>query len=340
MSHPPEPWTSKWGRRCISIPSYTLAFALLLASSPAWIPLLLVVDLALSRGRFPRVRTFAFFLVYLACELVGIAFAAGLWAVRLGGALGGARAYVLANAQLQRYWTGILFAGARRVLGFRLVVEEGSARVTDGPFLLFVRHTSTADTILAAVLVANPNGILLRYVLKRALLWDPCLDLVGRRLPNSFVVRGSTRRAAEIAAVAELATNLGPRDGALIYPEGTRFSEAKLRAAQSRLRSEGRRDLADVADTFRNVLPPRLGGPLALLDAAVGVDVVVLEHAGFEAAESFGQLWAGDLVGKTVFARMRRIPASEIPATDRERWLFEMWREMDEWVTSRATQPR
>ena len=61
------------------------------------------------------------------------------------------------------------------------------------------------------------------------------MDLVGQRLPNVFVRRGSGRPAREAALVASLAEGLGPRDGVVIYPEGTRFTPAKRARALARL---------------------------------------------------------------------------------------------------------
>jgi hypothetical protein len=59
------------------------------------------------------------------------------------------------------------------------------------PVIVFLRYASVADTLLPAVFLANPNGLKLRYVLKHELLLDPCLDIVGNRLPNSFVQRSA-----------------------------------------------------------------------------------------------------------------------------------------------------
>jgi 1-acyl-sn-glycerol-3-phosphate acyltransferase len=55
------------------------------------------------------------------------------------------------------------------------------------------------------------------------------LDIVGNRLANCFVRRNSGDSDREIAAVQRLMEDLGPNDGVLIYPEGTRFTEAKRR---------------------------------------------------------------------------------------------------------------
>lgn len=335
---PPERARTRWARRAVTLPLYGALLLLAVALLPVWLGLGLLIDpLVSAPGRrlvFPRPRMMGFFLVYLGLEVAGVVVAGALWlrhAARRDPA-----AFLADNAALQRWWTDRLFRGARATLGFRVELEAGADAAARGPFLLFVRHSSTADTILAAALVANPHRVLLRYVLKRELLWDPCLDIVGQRLPNAFVDRSGSRREAELAAVARLAEGLDAHSAALIYPEGTRFSPAKLAAADARLRE--RPELAAWAGRFRNVLPPRLGGPSALLDAAPGVDVVILEHQGFEAAASFADLWRGELAGRVVRARLRRIPAAEIPRApeERARWLLDTWATVEDWVAERA----
>jgi 1-acyl-sn-glycerol-3-phosphate acyltransferase len=134
------------------------------------------------------------------------------------------------NFALQSLWTEALFRAVRWIYKVEVAVE-GLDQVQPSPFLLWVRHTSLADTVLAAVMIANPHRIGLRYVLKRELLWDPCLDVVGRRLPNVFVDRSRRRSDLELASVQALARDLGAGQGVLIYPEGTRFSAKKLEQA-------------------------------------------------------------------------------------------------------------
>ena len=212
------------------------------------------------------------------------------------------------------------------------VEVEGLEVAKGGPLLLFVRHSSTADTVLAATLVANPHRLLLKYVLKRELLWDPCLDIVGRRLPNAFIDRNAPKREGELSAILELAKNLDEHLAVLIYPEGTRFSEAKQKRFVEALKEKGQDKLAAIAGGYRMVLPPRLAGPLGLIDAAPGVDLVLLEHSGFEGAATFRRFWNGALVGRTIRVRLRRIPAQSIPKEGRDQWLFERWAEMDQWI--------
>lgn len=216
------------------------------------------------------------------------------------------------------------------------VALEGQEEAQSGPFLLLVRHTSLADTVLAATFLSHPNGIGLRYILKKELLWDPCLDIVGRRLPNHFVDRSGRNTERELNAVKALARNLTGSEGVLLYPEGTRFSPGKLERALLKLRESGKAALADRAEGWERVLPPRPGGFLALLEEAPGVDVVVLAHTGFEGSAKWKDFWSGALIGKTLKLRVSRFPATEIPAGDRVGWLYERWGEMNDWVTEHA----
>lgn len=313
----------RWPRRFAALALYGALTALAWGLLPVWLGLGAIVDFATDR-RFPRVRAVLFFALYLACEIAGISAAAALWLVRRGAS---PEQWREANATLQRRWTTALFGGAVWIFGMKVSVE-GAPLAAIGPYLLFVRHSSTADTVLAAAVVANPHRLLLRYVLKRELLWDPCLDVVGQRLPNTFVDRSGAHRDAEIAAVVALTEHLGPTDGVLIYPEGTRFSPEKLARAREALAD--RPDLAELAATYRHVLPPRLGGPLALLDR--GLDVVFLDQTGFEGSASFASFWSGGLIGTTISVRLRRIPSGDVPRTGRDRWLFQQWQHTDAWV--------
>jgi 1-acyl-sn-glycerol-3-phosphate acyltransferase len=204
--------------------------------------------------------------------------------------------------------------------------------------IVLIRHTSLLDTLLPATLLTARDGTRLRYVLKRRLLLDPCLDVLGHRLPNRFTRRSSLERD-EVSAVGRLASGLGPQDGVLIYPEGTRFTPEKRAQVIERLAASARPELAERARALRNVLPPRLGGTLALLDAAPDADVLVIAHHGFEGSALPRDLWRGRLIGQTLTAKAWRVPAAEIPAgrDDRVDWLYEQWRRVDTWVQEQLT---
>ena len=334
VGRPKESFLSIWSRRTLSLPLYAALALLCFVGAPVWLLCTAATDVVGDRGRsWPRTRALCFFGLYLACEVAGVALATLLWIATLGGRIGGPLRYLDANTALQRWWTAALFKGSVWLFSMKVHVE-GLELARSGPLLLFVRHASTADTVLAAALVANPNRLLLRYVLKRELLWDPCLDIVGRRLPNAFVDRTGSRSRAEIDAVSRLGKDLDARSAVLIYPEGTRFTAEKLAHGIEAFRERKQERLAAIASGFRHVLPPRLGGPLALLEAAPGVDLLLLEHTGFEGTGTFTRFWSGGLVGQLLRVRLRRFAASTIPASGRDEWLFERWAEMDDWIAA------
>jgi len=274
-------------------------------------------------------RCALFFPFYFSCEAFGVVASFFIW-LASGVWIGASRARFLDwNFALQRWWADALCRGAQRIFRVRIEVE-GADELRDGPIIVFVRHASVADTLLPAVFIANPNGLRLRYVLKRELLLDPCLDIVGNRLPNSFVRRSS----GDGYRVLELMKDLGPRDGVIIYPEGTRFSKHKRAAIIEQLERKGEAYLTEKARMLKNVLPPRLGGPLTLLDQNRSADVVFCAHFGFDGVVDLRDFLRGSLVGRAVKVRFWRTPFESIPKTRDERmdWLFENWMRVDEWV--------
>lgn len=328
-----DPLWVRWGRRLLSLPTWGTAFVLLVVTSPLLFAGAAIDDLIRRRFMMPRVRCVAFFLLYLGAECVGVLFALVNF-VRAGMPFTAPTPRLVElDAALQRGWTSTLFHGACALFGMKTHFE-GTEHARKGPFLLFVRHASKIDTVLSAVAVANPNGILLRYVLKHELLWDPCLDVVGNVLPNTFVRRGKNSARDEIEAVRALARNLGPADGVLIYPEGTCFEPRKFAASIAKLREKASPALVERAERMRHVLPPRLGGPLALIDEAPHLDIVICAHTGLEAAVDFTSILHGDLVGQTIDVRIERFPASSLPEDEQARaeWLYDRWLDVDAWV--------
>jgi 1-acyl-sn-glycerol-3-phosphate acyltransferase len=322
---------SALGRRLVTIPTYAVLFVSAVAALPFVLPLAFVTDVA--RGSPSAIaRSLLFFTWYLGCELAGIGASFTLWCARLLRPGISRTRWLDWHYRLQAWWAQSLIRGAQRCFDTRLEIK-GDGDLGQGPFILFSRHVSTADTLLVAVFLSARHGLRFRYVLKRELLWDPCLDIVGNRLPNYFVDRASTDSEREVSGVRKLAEGLGPDEGVLIYPEGTRFTEARRARIIEKL-AERDASLAGHARALRNVLPPRLGGSLALLEHGAGADVVFCAHEGFEGIRSLAEFLAGGLVRKTVRVAFWKIPGPEVPQ-DREGqtdWLFAQWRRLDDWV--------
>lgn len=338
-----------WVRRVLTISGCVVIWLMLLAAFPLLFIVGAIIDLArgsvaqaasLRTGRkqmWVITRCVLFFLFYFSCEVLGVIasfiiwLASGVWA-------GASRERFLDwNFALQRWWANALCRGAQRIFGVRIEIE-GADELRDGPVIVFLRHASVADTLLPAVFIANPNGLKLRYVLKYELLLDPCLDIVGNRLPNSFVRRNS----GDSYRVLELMKDLGPRDGVIVYPEGTRFTERKRKAIIEQLERKGETYLCEKARMLKNVLPPRLGGPLNLLDHNEAADVVFCAHFGFDGVVDLRDFLRGSLVGRVVKVRFWRAAFESIPTTRdaRKEWLFENWMRVDEWVgRQKASEP-
>ncbi len=317
-------------RRSITVPAAIVSFVVLTVLSPFAFALASLVDVsrALVASRpWVATRGVLFLWVYLLGEMWALL--AILFTVPLP-----LEPKQRITFELQGAWARWNLAALQRIFSVRIVVE-GVDAARRGPILLLSRHASLVDTLLPAHLVANPFHIRLRYVLKRELLIDPALDIAGNRLPNHFVDRSGSESGDELSAIRELATDLTPDEGVLIFPEGTRFSERKRQTYVRRLVSSNG-DFAEIAAGYEAVLPPRPGGTLALLDASEA-DVVVLAHHGLEGLATLREIWNGRLVGQTISARLWRIPRAAIP-TDRSQrveWLFRVWAKVDQWVVAR-----
>jgi 1-acyl-sn-glycerol-3-phosphate acyltransferase len=322
-----------WVRRACTIGVYSAAALLGTSMLPGVLCVLALWDFGISTSKkAPRCRAYLFFVWYFVCETLGVFASFWVWFAFLLRFIPDRPAYVKANALLQKMWSNGLFWAACKIYGLR-IEWEGSSDAGEAPFLLFVRHSSVADTLLAAVLVANPRGILLRYVLKSALLWDPCLDIVGQRLPNAFVDRSASKRAENISVIQSLLVNLDSNTAVLMYPEGTRFSQEKSDKARATWVDTLDPALSSIAHTYQHVLPPRLAGPLALMQQAPHLDVVLLEHVGFEKVSYFKEFWKGALVDCTVHVRIRRFPRPSIPSQQHALWLYQTWADMDRWIS-------
>jgi 1-acyl-sn-glycerol-3-phosphate acyltransferase len=323
-------------RRVRGIALETLAFVLVTVLLPLLLLAAAAVDLVLwSRRRKPWVglRLVAMLWWFLLGELRGIAtiFTIGIAARGHDSATRRARLY-----RLRQRWAAMHFGGVRRLFGLRLEVE-GLEDVAPGPVLIFMRHASIVDNMLPDAIVGRTHRLGLRFVIKRELQVLPTIDIGGRWVPTVFVRRASSDPEAELAEVRKLTVALGPDEGVLIYPEGTRHTTAKLARAQATI-AQRQPEIASMASRLRHILPPRLGGPLALLEAG-GTDVVFCGHVGFDGFERVSDIWAGGLVGSTVRVRFWRHAAASIPA-DRDgqiAWLYEQWQVMDDWIdTHRA----
>ena len=323
---------SPWKRRAITIPRTFLVFVVLTVLSPALVAVAFVVDVirALTGSRqFATLRVVAFGWVYFAVETVGVLRLAIIW-LRYRNNEPVFHRHV---RTVQMWFARNLLRGVTSLFGLEMKVENAEV-ASPGPMMMFVRHSSIIDTLLPPALIGDRFDMRLRWVVKAELLADPALDLAGTWLNNCFVDRSAG--LGEIRRIRRLGQDLVENEGVVIYPEGSRFTQARRKRAIEKL-EESNPDLALRAAAMTNVLPPRPGGALALLQA--GTDVVFCGHVGLDGFAKVADIWTGDLVGSTVEVWFTRVPATDVPKGRDERvsWLFDQWALLDREITQRSS---
>ncbi len=295
--------------------------------------ILFLADLMRDR-RFPWLRAFILISFYCVWELLGVTAAFLVWMVyrSLPGRDRGV--FLSWNYALQRLWVYGFARAGLFLFSMTFRVESGDYPLGKRPVLLLVRHTSLADTILATYLMRVQRNFQLRYVMKRELLWDPCLDIVGNRLPNYFVDRASANTRQQAEAIAVLADGLQSGEGVILWPESTRFSPEKRARALTQLREKGDAILLEMAAAMQFVLPPRLLGISSLLERNPDLDVFFCAHTGFENAASFKDFFGGAMIGREIRAKLWGYPAESVPREPeaQKHWIYENWQRVDDFV--------
>jgi 1-acyl-sn-glycerol-3-phosphate acyltransferase len=320
-------------RRAISIPGVIGAAVALTLLLPLWAPVAVIADLVRARWRLPVLRLGLFGIGWAWLETAGVAAAGGLWAT-------GRRNDHAAHYRLQRWWAANLLRVLRITTRIDVAIT-GVEALSPGPAVMLFRHASLADALLSAWVVTGPAGMHPRYVLKRELLSDPCLDVVGNRLPNHFVDRDAADSAAELAAITELSRGMGAGEIAVIFPEGTRASPAKRVRALERIAERDPTRLARV-QTLRHLLPVRPAGSAALIAGCPEADLVLAWHVGFDGLDTFGHILARlARPPRAVQFAARRIARRDVPDDPAAfaAWLDGQWQRVDDDVNALLAAP-
>ncbi|HNJ97695.1 MAG TPA: 1-acyl-sn-glycerol-3-phosphate acyltransferase [Ilumatobacteraceae bacterium] len=305
-------------RRLVSVPALFLLAVGLTALAPIWLPLTALADLVRGRTRLPTTRLLSFGVCWAWLEVCGVVGAFGLWCI-------GRAKHHPAQYALQRWWAARLMGALKATTGIAIEAAEASA-LSPGPTIMLCRHASLADSLVSAWVITSVAGMNPRYVLKRELLVDPCLDIVGNRLPNHFLDRGADDSSAELAALRDLASGLHDDQVAVIFPEGTRAAAHKRERALTRIAERDPERAAKLA-ALRHLLPPRPSGAAALLDGAPTADVVVAWHVGFDGLDTFGGILRHIARRpRPVQFHARRVAREEIPSGEGfTAWLDDQW---------------
>jgi 1-acyl-sn-glycerol-3-phosphate acyltransferase len=314
-------------RRLGSMTGLIFGAVILTVALPVWFPIVVLIDACRLRWRFPLARLLSFAVCWAWLETVGVVCSAFYW-------LTGQSKNLTKHYALQRWWADRLLAALKATCGFSVEVEEIEA-LQPGPILMFARHASLADSLVSAYVVTTLAQMKPRYVLKRELLADPCLDVVGQRLPNHFLDRNATDSTPELQALEALVTDIDVSTVGIIFPEGTRANEKKRKRAIEKIALIDS-SRADRLHDMKHLLPPRPAGAAAMLRGCPSADVVFAWHVGFEGLDTFGGIL------RAISSRMppirfhlRRVERTGIPSnsiTDTDeltKWLDSEWMRMD-----------
>lgn len=311
-----------WVRRPVTVLGVMLIALSLTALSWVWAPIVVAYDLVRGKWRCPLVRLLAFAACWAWLEVGGVLGAVFLW-------ITGQSRNRAAHYALQRWWTGSIV----RALGFTVgltISVEGADSVGTGPTVALCRHASLGDAAMSAWVLARHAHLNPRYVLKRELKIDPCLDIIGHRLPNFFVNRGSANISAELQGISQMADGLGRGDCAVIFPEGSRANNKKRESALARLQTRSPERFERLKD-LKYLLPPKSAGVSTLLNAVPAADMILMWHSGFDGLDSFkGMIRSVGQGMNKIHVHISEIARSAVPSGDAFiTWLDDKWVEMD-----------
>jgi 1-acyl-sn-glycerol-3-phosphate acyltransferase len=328
-------------RRPLTVTLWLVMSIVCLTLSPV---LLALAALAAAVTGRPQPLIFARLVVtYFALELATLIACGTLWLASGAGLLMGTRLFQRLHYRLLRWFVHGFVRRWVALLDIHVPAEEPTeatrALETDRPLLFFSRHAGPGDTILLTDRLLTRFDRFPSVVFKQSVAIDPCVDLIGHRLPHA-VLDPSDKEQSE-AQIEKVAAGLGKRGVLLLFPEGGNFTAERRRRAVRKLWRAGRRREGAKADRMSHVLPPRPSGALAALRGNSGADVIFAVHSGLGLAAFPREIWHEPPLGKTFNTRMWLSPSAERPLEPDAQvtWLYDWWKRLDEWIEEQGTEP-
>lgn len=332
----------RWLRRVLIAPAFVAGVVLAAVS----LPLVVVVAAFLSRyvpGKWRILRIVWFLFLYVGVEALVLVAMFVFWVASGLGVRLRTPFWQESHYRLLRWMLRRVVASAKFTFKVSLIREGPPPRtmgeVRTRSILVLSRHAGPGDSFLLMDGLANQFRRNPRIVLKEFLQWDPAIDVMLNRLPSAFVP-SAERGEGLLRTIAGMSAAMGMHDAFVIFPEGGNYTVKRHLRSIEKLMEIGRPDLAERAQSLKNTLPPRSTGVKTALAAAPSPsDVFFVGHAGLETFETMGDIWRGMPVGTEVHVKIWHIPAERIPPPEhQETWLFDMWAEIDAWISGRLAQ--
>ncbi len=333
-------------RRLVLAPLVVAVALVLIALSPLLAIAALVSGLAVrSRpgARMRSLRLTCFVVTGLLAELATLARLLGLWIASGFGWRLRTEPFQARHYAVVRWLLDMMLAGAARTYGLRIEVDEPDVTPAERidrltrPIIVLSRHAGPGDSLLLIRELLSGYGRRPQVVMKASLQFDPCLDVLGNRLPNVFIDHAKSGENVFTEEIERLAAGLGPTGALVIFPEGGNWTPGRWRRGIGRLERTGRTDLASRARDMPNMLPPRPGGALAAIHASPDADVIFVAHSGLDDIVTARNVWRDFPIDQVIKARWWRVPYDAVPRTATHeaqvKWLYDWWQLIDSWVS-------
>lgn len=328
-------------RRPITVTVWLVMSIVCLTLSPVLLALAALASAVTGR---PRALIFARLVVaYFALELATLIACGALWLASCGGLLTGTEPFQRLHYRLLRWFVRGFAARWLALLDIDVAEQEPTeatrALESDRPLLFFSRHAGPGDTILLIDRLLTRFDRFPSVVFKQSIAIDPCVDLIGHRLPHA-VLDTSDQKDCE-QQIEKVAAELRSRGVLLLFPEGGNFTAERRRRAVRKLWRTGRRLEATDAEHMSHVLPPRPTGALAALRGNPEADVIFGAHSGLGLAAFPREIWHDTPLGRTFNTHMWLSPATERPTEPEAQvaWIYDWWKRLDEWIEEQGTEP-
>lgn len=228
------------------------------------------------------------------------------------------------HVTLHTTWHGaFLVKILTRILGVRITFTLPSAElfVERCSFIILANHKSTFDIPLVCYVLWQQGITALRWILKSGLRLTP-FGWAAALTDCGFVRRKKESRESDLLSVARCGLRaLVDKASVVLYPEGTRFRGTKQES------------------TLRHLLPPKLGGFSALLEAMPRASILSVTFCWSEGkkGEALGRTtWnAFDLVGRSLHIVVEHVSREEVNADPK--WLEAHWVRKDDIIASNVS---
>ncbi len=338
MTAPPLP--PRWLRRVLIDPAVVALVVLAVLSLPLWI----IAAAFLSRyvpGNWRILRLAWFLFLYVLVEAAALTVMFLTWVFSGFGWKIRSPFFIETHYRLLGLMLSVVMRSGQRTFKLRIVgTQERPTTTTNGgqprSILVLSRHAGPGDSFLLMDGLVNGYGRDPRIVLKEFMQWDPAVDVILNRLPTAFVPVGRKGGDVLIQSISDLAGSMDHDDAFVIFPEGANYTEGRHARAIQKLREIGRPDLAERAEELKQTLPPRsLGVMTALAAAPADTDVFLVGHAGLETFITAGDIWRAMPMDTEVEVKIWHVRAEDIPPADQqEAWLYDLWSEIDDWISA------